>query len=317
MVGRASGDLREQPGGRGHRAGSGADHVARGRHLRAPTGHWYVPVGRRGCARSGADDLGRWRAGGRSSARGSPGWHRGLAGGAPAGHAHEANRPKVVPGGNSRRRRSGPVLQRRTTDRVSPTAHGPEDPDGQRVADQPRYRYATSRERSSLAGIICPSLRTGQRLHARLADQRRHHLGQPGAQPLPTGCAGVPGAPPPAVVVGRLLHRRRSSGLARDEFGGLRDPRSATSRGGMAGTLSTPEERMQVVADEMAVTDVVLRFFELVDSKDWEHMHEVLTEDTTVRRAPGTLTESRSDIVAAMQHMVGSDEIVTYHHVTS
>jgi hypothetical protein len=66
----------------------------------------------------------------------------------------------------------------------------------------------------------------------------------------------------------------------------------------------------------MAVTDVVLRFFELVDAKDWEHMHEVLTEDTTVRRAPQTLTEGRSVVVAAMQHMVGTDEIVTYHHVT-
>jgi ketosteroid isomerase-like protein len=52
---------------------------------------------------------------------------------------------------------------------------------------------------------------------------------------------------------------------------------------------------MQVVADGMAVTDVVLRFFELVDSKDWDHMPEVLTEDTTVRREGDTLTAGRRD----------------------
>jgi hypothetical protein len=81
--------------------------------------------------------------------------------------------------------------------------------------------------------------------------------------------------------------------------------------------MSTPEELVQLVADAMAVTDVVLRFFELVDSKDWDHMDEVLTEETAVRRAPGTLTEGRSRVVAAMQNMIETDEIVTYHHVTS
>ena len=67
----------------------------------------------------------------------------------------------------------------------------------------------------------------------------------------------------------------------------------------------------------MAVTDVVLRYFELVDSKDWEHMHEVFTEDTTARWTPSVLMEGRSHIVAALQHMVGSDEVVTHHHVAS
>lgn len=81
--------------------------------------------------------------------------------------------------------------------------------------------------------------------------------------------------------------------------------------------MSTPDELTAMIADRMAVTDVVLRYFALVDAKDWEHMHEVFTEDTTARWTPDVLMEGRSHIVAALQHMIGSDEIVTHHHVAS
>jgi ketosteroid isomerase-like protein len=72
-----------------------------------------------------------------------------------------------------------------------------------------------------------------------------------------------------------------------------------------------------VVADRMAIIDVVVRYFELVDAKDWNHMHEVFTDDTTTRWTPDSLVEGRDNIVGAMQHMIGSDEIVTFHHVAS
>jgi hypothetical protein len=71
------------------------------------------------------------------------------------------------------------------------------------------------------------------------------------------------------------------------------------------------------LADRLAVNDVVVRYFELVDTKDWGRMHEVFTEDTTTRWTPDRLVEGRDSIVGAMQHMIGSDEIVTYHHVAS
>lgn len=76
-------------------------------------------------------------------------------------------------------------------------------------------------------------------------------------------------------------------------------------------------DRLTYLTDRMAVTDVVIRYFELVDSKGWEHMHEVFTEDTTARWTPTVLMKGRSHVVGAMQHMVGSDEIVTHHHVAS
>jgi ketosteroid isomerase-like protein len=71
------------------------------------------------------------------------------------------------------------------------------------------------------------------------------------------------------------------------------------------------------VADRLAVTDVVVRYFELVDAKGWDRMDEVLTDDTTARWRPDNLVEGRDAVVAAMRHMIGSDEVVTYHHVAS
>ena len=72
-----------------------------------------------------------------------------------------------------------------------------------------------------------------------------------------------------------------------------------------------------VVADRLAVNDVVIRYFQLVDAKGWDHMHEVFTEDTTARWTPDALMEGRARVVGAMQHMVGGDEVVTFHHVAS
>ena len=77
------------------------------------------------------------------------------------------------------------------------------------------------------------------------------------------------------------------------------------------------DEMTAMIADRMAVTDVVLRYFELVDAKGWAHMHEVFTDDTTARWTPTALVEGRANLVAATQHMIGSDDIVTYHHVAS
>jgi ketosteroid isomerase-like protein len=79
----------------------------------------------------------------------------------------------------------------------------------------------------------------------------------------------------------------------------------------------TSDELTRLLEDRMAVTDVVLRYFELVDAKDWDRMHEVFTEDTTARWTPDRLVEGRDAVVGASRHMVGSDEIVTYHHVAS
>ena len=78
-------------------------------------------------------------------------------------------------------------------------------------------------------------------------------------------------------------------------------------------TLLTLEE----LADRAAVADVVIRYFELVDTKTWDRMHEVFTEDTTARWTPTVLMQGITNVVGATQHMVGGGEVVTFHHVAS
>jgi hypothetical protein len=79
----------------------------------------------------------------------------------------------------------------------------------------------------------------------------------------------------------------------------------------------TAEDITHALADRLAVSDVLVRYFELVDAKGWDEMHEVFTEDTTARWTPEVLVQSRENVVGAMRHMSGSAEIVTYHHVAA
>ena len=77
------------------------------------------------------------------------------------------------------------------------------------------------------------------------------------------------------------------------------------------------DAQVQVLVDRAAITEVMLRYFELVDSKGWDQMDEVLTEDTTARWSADSVMEGRANVVGAMRHMTGSSEIVTYHHVAA
>jgi ketosteroid isomerase-like protein len=71
------------------------------------------------------------------------------------------------------------------------------------------------------------------------------------------------------------------------------------------------------IADRLAVQDVVRRYFELVDTKAWGQFDEVLTEDTTARWTADSMMQGRLALVAATRHMVGGDEVVTFHHVAT
>jgi hypothetical protein len=69
------------------------------------------------------------------------------------------------------------------------------------------------------------------------------------------------------------------------------------------------------LVDRAAVGDVVRRYFELVDLKDWTRFDEVLTEDTAARWSADRVVRGRAALVEATRHMIGSEEIVTFHHV--
>jgi hypothetical protein len=77
------------------------------------------------------------------------------------------------------------------------------------------------------------------------------------------------------------------------------------------------DELVQTIADRLEIQDIVLRYFKLVDTKAWDDFGEVVTEDTTARWTPDGLMHGREAIVGATRHMVGGDEIVTYHHVAA
>ncbi len=77
------------------------------------------------------------------------------------------------------------------------------------------------------------------------------------------------------------------------------------------------EQLSAQIADRLAVEDAVRRYFELVDTKAWDRFDEVLTEDTTARWTPDSVVQGRNALVAATRHMVGSDEVVTFHHVAT
>jgi hypothetical protein len=71
------------------------------------------------------------------------------------------------------------------------------------------------------------------------------------------------------------------------------------------------------IADRLAVGDVVLHYFELVDAKSWDRMDEVFTDDTTAQWTPEVVVTGRDKLVEATRHMLTSDEIATYHHVAA
>ncbi len=79
----------------------------------------------------------------------------------------------------------------------------------------------------------------------------------------------------------------------------------------------SPEHLAEQIADRLAVQDVVRRYFELVDTKAWDDFGEVATEDTIAEWTAGSTLQGRDAVVGATRHMVGSDEIVTYHHVAT
>ncbi len=81
--------------------------------------------------------------------------------------------------------------------------------------------------------------------------------------------------------------------------------------------MTTETTTADDLADRLAVEDVIVRYFELVDTKGWDQMDEVFTDDTTASWVAGSVIEGCDAVAGAMRHMSGSDEILTFHHVSS
>ena len=81
--------------------------------------------------------------------------------------------------------------------------------------------------------------------------------------------------------------------------------------------MSTSAELADLIADRFAITDVVNRFFELVDAKRWDEMDQVFAEDATAQETPDRVLEGRARVVENFRNFEESDDIVLYDHVGS
>jgi ketosteroid isomerase-like protein len=71
------------------------------------------------------------------------------------------------------------------------------------------------------------------------------------------------------------------------------------------------------IADRLAIIDLINGYFAATDAKRWDVVEDFYTDDAVVSWNPQSTTTGRTGIVAFTRAMLGSDEIVTYHHVAS
>ena len=72
-----------------------------------------------------------------------------------------------------------------------------------------------------------------------------------------------------------------------------------------------------MTADRFAIIDLVNGYFAATDAKQWVDVEDFYTDDAVVWFNPQSSKTGRSAIVGFTRAMLGSDEIVTYHHVAS
>jgi ketosteroid isomerase-like protein len=71
------------------------------------------------------------------------------------------------------------------------------------------------------------------------------------------------------------------------------------------------------LADRLALIDLVNRYVDLIDAKQFELLDDFFTDDAVVWWNAESSTSGRAPIVAHMRRMLDTDEIVTYHHVAA
>jgi len=81
--------------------------------------------------------------------------------------------------------------------------------------------------------------------------------------------------------------------------------------------MTTASDDLETIADRLAIVDLVNGYFAATDAKDWAVVADFYTEDATVWWNPQDSTTGRSGIVGFTRAMLGTEDIVTYHHVGS
>jgi ketosteroid isomerase-like protein len=74
---------------------------------------------------------------------------------------------------------------------------------------------------------------------------------------------------------------------------------------------------LDAISDRLAIIDLINGYFDATDAKRWDVVERFYTDDAVVWWNPERSTKGRAGIVGFTRAMLGSDEIVTYHHVAS
>jgi hypothetical protein len=69
--------------------------------------------------------------------------------------------------------------------------------------------------------------------------------------------------------------------------------------------------------DRLAIVDLINYYVDALDAKRWDLVDDFFTEDAVVGWNPDLSTTGRDEIVTRMRQMLGTAEVITYHHVAS
>jgi ketosteroid isomerase-like protein len=71
------------------------------------------------------------------------------------------------------------------------------------------------------------------------------------------------------------------------------------------------------LGDRLAITDLINFYVDAIDAKQWPRLGDFFTEDAVVWWNPENSTTGRGPIIDRMRLMLGTEDIVTYHHVAA
>jgi ketosteroid isomerase-like protein len=81
--------------------------------------------------------------------------------------------------------------------------------------------------------------------------------------------------------------------------------------------MATAVNQSEFLSDRFAIVDLINDYLDATDAKRWDLLGQFYTEDAVVWMNPQTSITGRATIVNYTSQMLGTDDIVTYHHVAS
>jgi ketosteroid isomerase-like protein len=81
--------------------------------------------------------------------------------------------------------------------------------------------------------------------------------------------------------------------------------------------MATTVKQSESLSDRFAIIDLVNDYLDATDAKRWDRLEQFYTEDAVVWMNPQMSITGRAAIVNYTSQMLGTDDIVTYHHVAA